>query len=367
MTNSDNAAVDRGFLANSLASFIQIGALVVMLYWCYAIVSPFLSIIIWSLILSVALYPAHVALRERLGGRDKVSATVLVLLGLAVILVPAGLITESTVDALQELGTSLDEGTARVPPPPDRVAEWPVIGASVYESWGAAAANLDAAIDKYEPQLRQAGRRVLAFTGRTVGSALQFAIAIIIAGVLMTIAPGGHVLARNVMSALVGPERGPDFADLSITTIRSVAKGVLGVAFIQAILSLVGMSVAGVPGAGIWAGIILVLAIVQLPPLVVLGPVAIWYFNVAEPVPATVFLVFAALVSFSDTVLKPLLLGRGVETPMLVILIGAIGGAMTKGVMGLFEGAVILALGYELFMAWVTPAQNEIPPESDDT
>ena len=99
------------------------------------------------------------------------------------------------------------------------------------------------------------------------------------------------------------------------------------------------------------------------------GPIAVWYFTVADPVPATVFLVFAVVVSFSDTVLKPLLLGRGVKTPMLVILIGAIGGAMTKGIVGLFEGAVILALGYELFKAWVTPvpsyAQRASAPEND--
>ena len=94
-------------------------------------------------------------------------------------------------------------------------------------------------------------------------------------------------------------------------------------------LSAIGLAVAGVPFVGIWAGLVLVLAIVQLPPLFVLGPIAIWYFTVAEPVPATVFLIYAAVVSVSDTFLKPLLLGRGVETPMLVILVGAIGGAIS--------------------------------------
>jgi predicted PurR-regulated permease PerM len=106
---------------------------------------------------------------------------------------------------------------------------------------------------------------------------------------------------------------------------------------------------------------------VQLPPLFVLGPIAIWYFTVAEPVPATVFLIYAAVVSVSDTFLKPLLLGRGVETPMLVILVGAIGGAITQGIIGLFEGAVILAVGYELFRAWIAPAAVEAQPASADS
>ena len=366
MTDSGSSGVDRKYLANSLASFLQIGALVIMAYWCYTIVSPFSSIIIWSLILSIALYPAYVALTPRLGGRKKLSATILVLLGLAVIVVPAGLIAESTLGALQELGAQLDAGTAKIPPPPDGVAEWPLIGEQVDQTWAAAAQNLDATIQKYEPQLRTLIQQALLFTGRAVGFALQFAVAIIIAGVLFSTAAGGHTLSCNVMSGFVGPERGLAFTNLAIMTIRSVAKGVLGVALIQAGLSAIGLSIAGVPGAGIWAGIILVLAIVQLPPLLVFGPIAVWYFTFAEPIPATVFLVFAIVVSFSDTVLKPLLLGRGVETPMLVILVGAIGGAMTTGIMGLFEGAVVLALGYELFIAWIAPARNEAPPESGD-
>ena len=129
----------------------------------------------------------------------------------------------------------------------------------------------------------------------------------------------------------------------------------LGIAFIQAVLAAVGLLVAGVPAAGLWAGLVLALAIVQLPPLIVLGPIAIWYFSVAEPLPAIVFLVYATVVSISDTFLKPLLLGRGVDIPMLVILIGAIGGAIAEGIIGLFTGAVILAVGYEILSAWIAP------------
>ena len=146
-------------------------------------------------------------------------------------------------------------------------------------------------------------------------------------------------------------------------TIRSVAKGILGIAIIQGIFAAIGLAVAGVPAAGLWAGAVLVLAIVQLPPLLVLGPIAIWYFSVADTVPAIIFLVYAAIVSISDTFLKPLFLGRGVETPMLVILIGAIGGAVAFGIVGLFIGAVILALGYELLIAWMAPDKAFGEPE----
>ncbi len=208
--------------------------------------------------------------------------------------------------------------------------------------------------------MRAAAQQIVGFAGHTVGSAFLFAFSIIIAGVLLTTASSGYATARNIASNLAGVERGPAFTDLAILTIRSVAKGVLGVALIQTILAAIGLLAAGVPGAGIWAGLVLILAIVQLPPLIVLGPIAIWYFSVAEPAPAIVFLVYASVVSVSDTFLKPLLLGRGVEVPMLVILIGAIGGAIAKGIIGLFVGAVILALGYELVKLWMAPDEPKL-------
>ena len=355
MSSANDSSVEQKFLVNAMASFVQIGAVMIIVYWCFTIVSPFVTVVLWGVIIGVALYPTHVALSTRLGGREKLSATVLVLIGLTILVVPAIMLAESTVGALQTFATQIEDGTAQIPPPADKVADWPIIGARVYEVWSAAASNLESTINQFEPQLRDAGRQILALAGHTVGSAFLFAFSIVIAGVFMTTASGGYAAARNIAANLVGKERGPAFTDLAILTIRSVAKGVLGVALIQTILAAVGLMVAGVPGAGVWAGLVLVLAIVQLPPLIVLGPIAIWYFSVAEPVPALIFLVYATVVSISDTFLKPLLLGRGVEVPMLVILIGAIGGAMAKGIIGLFIGAVILALGYELLKLWMVP------------
>ena len=359
MSIEKSPSADQKFLTNSMASFLQIGAIVVMLYWCYTIVSPFQSVIIWSLIISVALYPTFVAMSARLGGRQKLSAAIIVVIGLAVIVVPVWLMTDSAIGGLQSVAAQLEDGTAKVPPPSDDIAEWPVIGGRLYEVWSAAATNLDATIEQFQPQLQSAGQRAVELAQSTIGSVVMFAVAVIVAGVLFMTASGGYEIACNIASNLAGAERGRQFTDLSIVTIRSVAKGVLGIALIQAILSAVGLVIAGIPGAGILAGLVLVLAIVQLPPLIVLGPTAIWYFTVADPLPAIVFFVYATIVSISDTFLKPLLLGRGVETPMLVILIGAIGGAITTGISGLFEGAVILALGYEIFKAWIAPVPDE--------
>ena len=360
MTSIDTS-VDQKFIGNALAAFVRIGAVAVLLYWCFTIISPFVSVVVWGLILSVALYPAHVALSARLGGREKLSATILVLIGLIVIGVPGVMLADSTIGSLHAVATQLEDGTAQVPPPADKVADWPLIGKEVHEVWSAAATNLEATVNQFRPQIRAAGQQALAFAAHTVGSAFLFAFSMIIAGVLFTTAAPAYEAARNIASNLVGADRGPAFTDLSILTIRSVAKGVLGIAFVQAILSAAGLLIAGVPAAGLWAGIVLALAIVQLPPLIVLGPIAVWYFSVADPVPATVFLVYAIIVSVSDAFLKPLFLGRGLEVPMLVILIGAIGGAMAQGIIGLFIGAVILALGYQILLAWLAPdeAQRE--------
>jgi len=209
------------------------------------------------------------------------------------------------------------------------------------------------------------GKAALSFAGRTAVSVFVFICSILIAGALWTSATGVYTAARNIGTNFVGRERGDAMLDLSILTIRSVAKGIIGIAFIQAIFAAIGLIVAGVPAAGIWAGAVLVVAIVQLPPIIVLGPIGLWYYSVADPVPATILFVYLILVAGADTVLKPMFLGRGVDTPMLVILIGAIGGAISMGIVGLFIGAVILALGYELLIAWMKP--DEVLREVEET
>ncbi len=152
--------------------------------------------------------------------------------------------------------------------------------------------------------------------------------------------------------------------DLAVETIRSVAKGVLGVAIIQALLSAVGLVVMHIPAAGIWTFAVLMLAIMQLPPIIILGPIAVWVFSIADPVPATIFAVYALFVSVSDSFLKPMFLGRGMETPMLVILLGAIGGMILGGIVGLFIGAIVLALGYEILVAWMKTDELNNPRQS---
>lgn len=359
MTSSDSSSVDKAFLANAMAAFIQIAAVILLIVWCFTIISPFINVVLWGVIISVAVYPMHRRITRRLGGREKLSAALLILLGLAIILVPSWMLAESTFGALKHISVELAGGTVKIPQPAESVADWPLIGSQTYEIWSSAATNLEQTVNKFEPQIRSLSHTAVSAAGSTLGSILQFVLSVIIGGVLLLSAAGGYQVCRNTAASIAGAERGHSLTDLSIDTIRSVVKGVLGVAVIQMLLAAIGLLAIGVPAAGLWAGAVLVLAIVQLPPLVVLLPIAIWVFSFADPVPATIFLVYALIVSFSDTVLKPMLLGRGVEVPMLVILLGAIGGAITQGIIGLFIGAVVLSVGYEIFQSWATPDESQ--------
>ena len=166
------------------------------------------------------------------------------------------------------------------------------------------------------------------------------------------------------MRRLVG-SRGDEWAKLSALTVRSVATGVVGVAVIQSLLAIVGMIPMGVPLAPVWALAIMFLTIIQLPALIVIAPMIAYEYSVSSGTAATIFAIYMLIVGASDGILKPMLMGRGVDIPMLVILIGAIGGMMLMGMLGLFLGAVILALAYKLFESWID--ETEKISEADGT
>ncbi|MGI9222788.1 MAG: AI-2E family transporter [Woeseiaceae bacterium] len=358
MTSANSSNTDDRFLSNAMASFIQIGALLILIMLCYSIVAPFVHILLWGVVIGVGLYPTHTSLTAKLGGRAKTSATILVLIGLAIIIVPVWMTAESSITAAQEVSAAFEAGTFVVPPPNDSVASWPLVGESIHSVWSGAATNLESTLNTYSDELKSIGQTLVSVAGGAIFGALAFVVSILIAGALIMNAESGHKVAREIAGSLMGDESGEKMTELAIQTIRSIVKGVLGIAIIQAVAALVGLAVMGVPAAGLWALAVLVVAIIQLPPWLVLAPIAVWVFSVAEPVPATIFAVYMLVVSLADMVLKPMLLGRGVETPMLVILFGAIGGAMAMGIIGLFLGAVILAVSYELLVAWMSPDEG---------
>ena len=237
-------------------------------------------------------------------------------------------------------------------------------------AWTAAATDLPAFLEKMQPQLGNFTKYMLKLTADTAGSVLAFLGSLIIAGVLMAYGQSGSRSAERIMRRLVSPTKGTELHRLSTATIRSVATGVIGVAFIQALLLGVGFMLAGIPAAGVLAVIVLLLDILQLPAVLVSLPAIayLWAAGDASTLMNVVFTVYLMVAGMADNVLKPMLLGRGVDVPMPVVLLGALGGMVTSGIIGLFLGAVMLSVGYVIFMDWVNRGDEtatDTEPEQD--
>jgi len=340
------------FEKNAIESAIKISILLAMVVATFRIVQPFIMPVAWGIIIAVAVEPLVGKIAKMLGGRRKSASVLFSLVVIAALVIPSFMLVSSSIDTVQSLATSLENHTLKVPPPPSGVEEWPVIGPSLHKSWSLASTNLEAALHKFAPQLKAAGVALLGKVGGGVKAVFMFIISVAIAGVLLATVEKGTTVTSRIVNRFAGA-KGPEIITLATATIRGVMQGVIGVAVIQAVLSAIGMLLVGVPAAGLWAGLVMILAIIQLPPIIVLGPIAAWVFTFADTMPAVLFLIWALLVAGCDGFLKPILMGRGVDAPMLVILIGALGGMMLSGIIGLFVGAVVVAIMYTLFMEWV--------------
>jgi predicted PurR-regulated permease PerM len=335
--------------------YIRVGLIVALALLCYWIFAPFLSLMVWALILAVTLYPVHQQLARRVGGKQGLAATLLVLIGIVLIVVPTALLMAAVGDSVHDFVDGVRGNTLQVPAPPAGVAEWPVVGKQVHALWSKAHADLPAVIQGLRPKMGDLSKKALGIVASIGVSVLLFLFSFIIAGIIMAFGRAGAGSTRAIFDRIVGVGRGEEFAKLSTATIRAVAQGVLGVALIQALAVGLLMMIAGIPFAGVLAVIVLVLGIAQVPALLVTLPVIayIWTkgdYSTAAAITHTVLLFVAGML---DNVLKPLMLGRGVEAPMPVILLGALGGMASSGILGMFVGATLLALGYQIFMGWV--------------
>jgi predicted PurR-regulated permease PerM len=359
--NGDSQA----FQTNMMASFVQIAALVILVSYCVVIISPFAGLAIWGVVMAVAIYPLYLKLSAMLGDRRKLAATLIIVIGLAVVLIPGWAMTKSAIVSITSLSADLKAGSIQIPPPSDSVAGWPLIGGRLYALWAGAAGNLEATLNEFQPQLREIG----GWLARAIGSAavgmLQIAASVIIAGVVMLYADSGYALSCSI-ARKISPTRGEHLTNISIATIRSVTNGVIGVGVIQGVLAGIGFFAMGVPHAGLLAAIVLITAIIQIPALLSIVPIVVWVFSYAAAVPATIFAIYMLFVALSDNVLKPLLLGRGVDLPAIIVLFGALGGMVAYGVIGLFLGAVILGLGYTIISDWLQ-ATNDTAAEEPAT
>jgi predicted PurR-regulated permease PerM len=338
---------------------IRAGLIVAMTALCFRVFSPFLTLMVWALILAVTLYPLHQMLARRMRGKQGLAATVLVILGVVVIVTPTALLMHSLGDSLRGLVHAVENNTLAIPAPREGVKEWPVVGETIYTTWSAAHTNLPALVQSWQPHIGNLAQTALAVVASIGGQLLLFLASFIVAGIVMAYGASGAAATRAIFARVAGEQRGEALASLSMATTRAVAQGVIGVAFIQAILIGLALLVAHVPFAGIFAIVAVLLGIAQVPALVVTLPAIgyIWWSGEYSTAMATTHTVILLIAGMADNVLKPLLLGRGVDAPMPVILFGALGGMASAGILGMFVGATLLAMGYRIFMSWV--ADNE--------
>ncbi|SDL32474.1 AI-2E family transporter [Aliiruegeria lutimaris] len=344
---------------------IRLMFLGLFIYSAIVMVTPLASIFIWAVILCVAVYPVFDWLQSKLGGRKGVASTLLVLIGLAVTLGPIA----SAISGVADLGSDFSEraaaGTLKMPPPPEKLGEFPVLGPPLLETWSMFEKNIDGALAKFGPQILDVTQ---ALFGKILGigvGLLGLALAVIVMGALFSPGPKVVVGVQNFANRVFAP-RGGEFVMMAGSTIKNVMKGVVGVAAIQALVVWVLLKLFGIGSATTLAFICLILSIIQVGPGLVLLPVVIYAWSSMSGGMALVFTVLAIPVAIMDSFLRPIFISQGLQTPMLVILIGVLGGMMAYGLIGVFMGPVLFAVFYELFSLWINDGNTSDAAASDD-
>ena len=336
---------------------IRLGFLALCVYMSFTLALPFLPLIAWSIILAVAFYPLFDWLRARLGGRGRIAAAAVTLLCLATVFGPAAILGASAVSSLEGLAAQVMAGTFSIPQPPEALKTLPVIGDGLDTFWTTATSNFSGFIDSYGHVMLLPGEWLLKAAAGFAGSLLVFAASVVVAGFLFVPAPRLDERIRAISMRVAGP-RGSGFVTLAGATIRNVARGVIGVSALQALLIGIGLIVAGVPHAGLLSLAAFILATAQLGSALVVIPVVIWFWLTHDTMPAVFLTAYLLAAGAIEHPLKPIVMGKGLETPMPVILVGILGGTIAYGLPGLFIGPTVLAVAYDLFIYWSLPARE---------
>jgi predicted PurR-regulated permease PerM len=331
---------------------VRLAFLGVILFLSLSIIRPFFETIVWSVVLAVALYPVFDQTAKWLGGRRRLAAALITILLLLIVFGPVTWLALDLVDVPHTIYARLDSGAISVPPPIETVKHWPLIGEPLFQFWELASTNLSAALVKVAPHLKPLGSTLIGAAGSIGTAILQFVASVIIAGFLFSPGPSLVEAVAPFLHRRVS-RRGEEFMQMAGATIRNVSQGVIGVSLLQALLAGVGLVAAGVPGASLIAFGVLILGIIQIGPTVLLIPVIIWSWMTMETSTALILTAYIIPVNLIDNVLKPIIFARGLKTPMLVIIVGVIGGTLSNGIIGLFVGPIVLAVSWDLLVAFV--------------
>jgi len=346
-------------VSTSLEVTVKVGLALGLIFLCFLILRPFFLISLWGIIIAVSIHPLFLSLSKLLGNRKPMAAIIITIIMLLVIITPIIVLGASLVDAVLWMKTSIETKHSIIPPPSSDVQSWPLIGSSLFTAWQNAYENLSGFASQHSTQLIDGLKLLLKSLTGAGFNVILFLASIIISGALLIFADKAEPVSYAIAERLMG-KMGRPIIDESTITIRNVIRGILGVAFIQSVMAGLGFMAAGVPGAGLWAFIAFFLCMVQVGPILVMIPVLIFVFMKMSTLTFILLAVWCVPILLIDNVLKPILLGRKAPAPMLVVFLGAIGGFLCFGVIGLFVGSVILSLGYKLFLLWLYDSSANI-------
>jgi len=358
---SVNKQSEYGLFDNKVIHYaLQLLALSLLIYFCFEIIKPFVTLLIWASVLAITLHPLHKRFTRLLKGRKWISAFVITLIMFLLIIGPATMLMLATADEFKVLSVAYTEGNLQIPPPSENVKDWPVIGNALFWLWTDASVNITGFITKHIETIKPYALRLLDLLSSVGMGILLLMASFLVAGFLLVYGESEAELANMFFSRLVGKQADAMQESVAIT-VRNVAKGVIGVAFIQGIMAGAGLLLAGVPLAGLWALIGMVLCIVQIGMMPVSIGVVIYIWSAADTTTAILLTIWMLFIGIIDNILKPIMMGIGAPAPMLIVFMGTIGGFIYNGFIGLFTGAIILTLGYQLAIGWLKtkPVENK--------
>jgi len=337
---------------SAVTIFIRISFIAILLIWSFSIIKPLFMLTLWGIIIAVAAYPFHQNLTKLFKGKEKLAAVIIVLLEFSIIFIPIGLFAESFIESIENIAMNFNSGTLTIPPIHDAIKTFPIIGPKIESLWNLLTGDLMNLLGILAPYLQKFAPKFLGVAAGVSITVIQFIMSILISGMFLMNTEISKTGAQKIFKLLIG-EFVEDFHIIAARTIKSVVAGVVGIAIIQSVLAGIGMLAVGVPGAGVWSVLIMILAIIQLPPMLILVPVAIYVYSTSSVLIGIIYIIWTVIISLLDNILKPIFMGRGVDIPMLVILLGSIGGMLGYGIIGLFVGPVILSLGYKFTLELV--------------
>jgi predicted PurR-regulated permease PerM len=350
-------------LTRSTLAVLFVCALILSTAW---IALPFLSALLWATMIVISTWPLLLRIQSALGGRRGLATASMTIALLLVLLIPLSLSFGAlfgNIDNIVAKANSLK--TYQLPPPPDWVERIPIRGPALAAEWQQIAAEGPGSLGtRVAPYTGKALRWLGAQIGGLGGMILQFLLIVIISGILYTHGETAANGVRKFTMRLAGAN-GEKAAILAASTIRGVAMGVIVTAVVQTVIAGVGLVLASIPGAGLITAAIFILCLAQLGPILVLIPAVIWKFHVGSSLGGFVLLAFSVVACTIDNVLRPVLIKKGADLPLILIFAGVIGGMISFGIMGIFVGPVILAVTFVLVKEWVS-AVPEVPLVPDE-